>query len=104
MWLYILIILFIAYLAYQELNGVRFSKSGLLFALGGLCLFVGLGDMLGGYDRYIYADLFDNVADVINSGSSNFKDAYIFDIYSSEFGYCWLNVLIGYITRNRYIF
>lgn len=104
MWIYILIILFIAYLAYQELNGVSLSKSGLLFALGGLCLFVGLSDMLGGYDRYIYADLFDNVADVINSGSSNFKDAYIFDIYSSEFGYCWLNVLIGYITRNRYIF
>ena len=104
MWLYILIILFIAYLAYQELNGVRLSKSGLLFALGGLCLFVGLGDMLGGYDRYIYGELFDNVADVINSGSPNFKDAYIFDLYSSEFGYCWLNVIIGYITRNRYIF
>lgn len=104
MWLYILIILFIAYLAYQELNGVRLSKSGLLFALGGLCLFVGLSDMLGGYDRYIYADLFDNVADVINSGSSNFKDAYIFDIYSSEFGYCWLNVIIAFFTSNRYIF
>ena len=25
-----------------------------------LALFVGLGDMLGGYDRYIYGDLFDN--------------------------------------------
>ena len=104
MWLYILIILFIAYLAFQELNGVSLSKSGLLFALGGLCLFVGLSDMLGGYDRYIYADLFDNAADVINSGSSNFKDAYIFDIYSSEFGYCWLNVIIAFFTSNRYIF
>lgn len=106
MWIYILIILFIAYLAYQELNGVSLSKSGLLFALGGLCLFVGLGDMLGGYDRYIYGELFDNVADVLNSsGISNItKDTYIFDIYHSEFGYCWLNVIIAFFTSNRYVF
>ena len=28
-----------------------------------LAFFVGLADMLGGYDRYIYAELFDGTAD-----------------------------------------
>ena len=29
-----------------------------------VALFVGLSDMLGGYDRYIYSEFFDQVADV----------------------------------------
>lgn len=104
MWLYILIILFIAYLAFQELNGAQLSKSGLMFALGGLCLFVGLGDMLGGYDRYIYANLFDELSDQIMHNDYNFWKTNLFDMYMSDMGYCWLNVAIGFITRNRYIF
>ena len=37
-----------------------------LFAvLMGLALFVGFGDMLGGYDRYIYGELFDRCADCV---------------------------------------
>ena len=36
--------------------------------LMGVAMFVGLADMLGGYDRYIYAELFDRMADETKSG------------------------------------
>ena len=35
-----------------------------------LGLFVGFSDMLGGYDRYIYAELFDSMADVTHVGGN----------------------------------
>ena len=71
-----------------------------LLALG---TFVGLGDMLGGYDRYIYGELFDNMADVTQSGGNPWR-SYSFSFYGSEFGYGSLCALISFITGNRYIF
>lgn len=68
-----------------------------------LALFVGLGDMLGGYDRYIYGDLFDNLADGLKVGIST-SSSRLFIAYHSEFGYVGLNWLIAHITNNRYIF
>ena len=71
--------------------------------LMGLALFVGLADMLGGYDRYIYAELFDRMADVTKSGGNPFmSDSFLF--YKSDFGYGTFCALISYITANRYIF
>ena len=65
--------------------------------------FVGLGDMLGGYDRYVYGSLFEDMADVAHAGGSPWKtDAFLF--YAGEFGYGTLSALMGYITGNRYIF
>lgn len=68
-----------------------------------LAIFVGFGDMLGGYDRYIYGDLFDNLADQLKAGtpiiSSDINQA-----YSTEFGYIGFNWAIAHITSNRYIF
>lgn len=68
-----------------------------------LAIFVGLGDMLGGYDRYIYGELFDNLADQLKAGtpiiSSDINQA-----YSTEFGYIGFNWAIAHITSNRYIF
>ena len=71
-----------------------------LLALG---IFVGLGDMLGGYDRYIYGDLFDGMADVTQAGGNPWT-SYSFAFYGGEFGYGTLCALISYITGNRYIF
>ena len=71
-----------------------------LLALGA---FVGLGDMLGGFDRYIYADLFDGMADVTHAGGNPWT-SYSFAFYRGEFGYGTLCALISYITGNRYIF
>ena len=79
------------------------SKVYLACWMVGLALFVGFSDMLGGYDRYIYGELFDQVADVRRAGD-NPLTAYIFEQYASELGFCWMNVAISYLTANRYIF
>lgn len=68
-----------------------------------LALFVGCSDMLGGYDRYIYCELFDGVADDV-TGKLPLMTAQIFKEYPKEQGYGLYNVLIGYITTNRYTF
>ena len=81
---------------YTKENGLRFS-----FIL--LALFVGLSDMLGGYDRYIYSELFDGIADITKEGG-RYSDSAIFTLYPSEIGYIGSNVLISFITSNRYIF
>ena len=53
-----------------------------LVALG---LFVGLADMLGGYDRYIYGELFDRMADTTRTGGNPWlSDSFMF--YKGEFG------------------
>ena len=74
----------------------------LFFFLLFLALFVGLSDMLGGYDRYIYAELFDSTADTTDFGGSYLNSAIIG--YEKEFGYVLLNILLSHITANRYIF
>ena len=68
-----------------------------------LGMFIGLGDMLGGYDRYIYGELFDSMADVTRTGGNPWA-SYAFKFYANEFGYGSLCALLSYITGNRYIF
>lgn len=68
-----------------------------------LCVFVGISDMLGGYDRYIYGELFDETADNIRNGGG-LMSSYIFIEYPKELGFDFLNVLISFVTANRYIF
>ena len=68
-----------------------------------LAIFVGLGDMLGGYDRYIYANLFDDMADVVREGGNPWtSESFLF--YKTEFGYGSLCAILSFITANRYIF
>ena len=71
-----------------------------MLALG---VFVGLGDMLGGYDRYIYGELFDRMADWKNMGGNPWL-SFSFSFYGSEFGYGTFCALLTYVTSNRYIF
>jgi hypothetical protein len=68
-----------------------------------LMIFVGISDMLGGYDRYIYGELFDELADNMRNGAS-ILSSFLFMEYPKEVGYDFLNVLIAYMTANRYIF
>lgn len=101
--LYILtffLIIYINYIAekYNYRKGVVLAISFLILAV-----FVGISDMLGGYDRYIYSELFDGIADITRTEGSYTKAA-IFYLYPSEFGYSWYNILVSYITANRYIF
>lgn len=83
----------------KKANDVRI----LVFCMALLGIFVGISDMLGGYDRYIYAELFDDVANRIVNKENVFQ-AEIFNLYRTEPGYNIFNVLIGLFTRNRYIF
>ena len=82
----------------------RMSKDGRLLAIYFiyLALFVGLGDMIGGYDRYIYGESFDYIAD-ITWGDRNYTNA-IYLVNGVEYGYFAWQVLLSFITTNRYMF
>lgn len=68
-----------------------------------LALFIGCSDMLGGYDRYIYSEVFDAMADEQDAGRNPF-DSWAFSFYGTEFGYGTYNVLLAFLTSNRYVF
>lgn len=104
MWIY-LVILIVALLIYTMSNKIN-SKSSILLAVSllSLSLFVGFGDMLGGYDRYIYGYYFDSCADFIQEGKHAFNSNIVALGYQTEPGYMIWNCLIAHITSNRYIF
>ena len=87
-------------------NGIKTDNQryALVAMLTFLALFVGVADMLGGYDRYIYAELFDDNADMVSDGIYDFRLSPVADLYPKEYGYQIYNVLVGAITDNRYIF
>ena len=91
----------VLYFYYKD-NNKKSYKLFLIFFIV-LALFVGLGDMLGGYDRYIYGELFDNLADQLRIGIPTTSSRLYF-AYHSEFAYVGLNWVIAHFTRNRYIF
>ena len=102
MWLYLLIfsipVLFY-YLRLKSQSQLVFLASYLLF----LALFVGMSDMFGGYDRYIYGEAFDSIADTTTEHGS-YSANNVFDYFPSEPGYTLLNIFISFFTANRYIF
>ena len=103
MYLYFIVFFLVVFAIHFADEHPHRSKQILFFSFMMLALFVGLSDMLGGYDRYIYASLFDDIADITRVGG-NYKDASIFTLYSSEIGYIGSNILISFITSNRYVF
>lgn len=102
MWLYLLIfsipVLFY-YLRVKSQIQLVFLACYLLF----LALFVGMSDMFGGYDRYIYGEVFDSIADTTTEHGS-YSANNVFDYFPSEPGYTLLNIFISFFTANRYIF
>lgn len=80
------------------------QKNTLVAMLFSLAIFVGISDMLGGYDRYIYGELFDDTADMVSDGIYNFALTPVAAEYTKEYGFQMYNVLLGAITDNRYIF
>ncbi len=102
MWLYLTI--FFIPILYYLFNPKGWKKTKfLVWMMFFLAFFVGLTDMFGGYDRYIYGELFDNIADAKSAGDNPFKSTG-FQFYGSEFGYGTICVIISYFTKNRYIF
>lgn len=103
MWLY-LIIFFIPVLFYYNGSAIRQKQTIFLACfLFFLAVFVGISDMLGGYDRYIYGEVFDTIAD-ITTRKGNYITSGSFLFFNGEYGYSLLNILISFITENRYIF
>lgn len=100
--LYILIFLAVLYI-YNTAKTPKQQHTYFKYMMIFLALFVGLADMLGGYDRYIYGELFDGLAETRRSGG-NVLDCNIFILYRTEWAYGWVNYIISYITANRYIF
>lgn len=90
----------IVYLSTMEFPRSKFMLGTLLM---GLAVFVGISDMLGGYDRYIYGALFDSVSADIEAGLFINQNT-IFTLYAHEWGYTGFNVLMSFVTQNRYVF
>lgn len=111
MWLYLIIFfipLFVFFYKKKKVygkpaEGFENSVTFLFLVFMSLMIFVGISDMLGGYDRYIYGELFDVTADDIKSGG-NILLSSVFTEFPTELGYDFLNVLIALLTENRYIF
>ena len=97
----ILIVAFVYYVLAHETNK---SNSPLLLGVFFLycALFIGLGDMIGGYDRYIYGEMFDSIADATDSGRDYSR--LLFLVNGREYGYFLWEVIVSLITANRYIF
>lgn len=97
LYLSIFLIPFIYYIVGHDNLEIARNKTvcGLLFLI--IALFIGLGDMQGGYDRYIYGAYFDEVA-------NNIRRDWPWRTYGSELGYSLFNWLVAHFTQNRYIF
>lgn len=98
LYLIIFLIPLIAYLGGGEVNRNKFF---LVIFTTFLAFFVGLSDMFGGFDRYIYGEVFDLIADDITQGNNVFEGQ-AFGFF--EIGYSLLCFVIALVTENRYIF
>lgn len=84
--------------------GPKFSKKNDVFLplyMFSLALFVGLADMMGGYDRFIYGEIFDSIA---NGVSMSVPPTQMHAFGFFEWGYSFFNWVIAHFTANRYIF
>lgn len=99
MWLY-LTIFFIPLIFYLNGGADNRNKTFLACFITFLAFFVGLTDMFGGYDRYIYSEVFDNIADDVTV-NKRIGDIDMMSYF--EFGYSMMEYAIAQITTNRYI-
>ncbi len=99
---YLVLFLFTAILVWTHNGETKVSKP--FFFAFCLCigLFVGLADMLGGYDRYIYSEVFERMHESISEGVI-FDQAFLL-YFGKEPVYGLINDLIAFFTPNRYIF
>lgn len=80
------------------------TSKELAWCMMALSLIVGFADMLGGYDRYIYCELFDVGADTLRNKQPYFRDDNPIMGYKTEIVYVAWNYVVAHITNNRYIY
>ena len=103
--LYILIYIFLSILFYNSQRGdLKMTSKELAWCMMALSLIVGFADMLGGYDRYIYCELFDVGADTLRNKQPYFRDDNPIMGYKTEIVYVAWNYVVAHITNNRYIY
>lgn len=105
--IYFFVYLIISFVFFSSFNQGKLHNRNLYqlaILLFILSLIVGMGDMLGGYDRYGYGQLFDYTADDVMEEVNPMVSNSAIMGYSSEMSYVIMNVLIAHITANRYIF
>ncbi len=100
--MFIYFLVFIVALIYLMISTKAPKSQGLLAVfLTYLAIFIGLGDMIGGYDRYIYGEAFDYIADCRKDGKISNA---LYLVNGSEYGYFLWQVIVSFFTSNRYIF
>jgi len=101
--IYLLIFLVTLALAFASFNKPILSAPfffGYCLLIG---IFVGISDMLGGYDRYIYAEAFQVQAWHIYDGDGFWNEDFN-SLFGKEPVFGLINSIIGFFTPNRYIF
>ena len=99
---YIILFVITAVLAWANDGNTKVSKIIFFSFCLSIGLFVGLSDMLGGYDRYIYCEAFETMHDNIIKGVL-FSEEFM-RFFGKEPVYGLINDLIAFFTPNRYIF
>lgn len=100
---YLIIFIITTFIAFKRFGKPKVSKPFFFAYCVFLGLFVGMGDMLGGYDRYIYGEVFQSIAMNTRYGDGSILEVFI-RFFSTEPLYGMMNILVGSFTPNRYIF
>lgn len=99
---YIILFALTTLLAWVYTANTKVSKFLFFFFCLCLGLFVGLADMLGGYDRYIYSEVFQSMQENVMKG--NLLSEEFITYFGKEPIFGLINDVIAYFTPNRYIF
>ena len=99
---YIILFIITTVLAWFYSGNTKVPKSLFFSFCLSIGLFVGLADMLGGYDRYIYSEVFQDMHENVTKGVLFSEDFLYF--FGKEPVYGLINDFIAFFTPNRYIF
>ena len=99
---YIILFVITTILAWFYSGNTKVSKSLFFSFCLSVGLFVGLADMLGGYDRYIYSEVFQDMHENVTKGVL-FSEEFLY-FFGKEPVYGLINDFIAFFTPNRYIF
>ncbi|WP_315320245.1 EpsG family protein [Prevotella aurantiaca] len=99
---YIILFVITTVLAWGHNGNTKVSKPFFFAFCLSIGLFVGLADMLGGYDRYIYSEVFQSMHENVVKGILFSEEFILFFGKEPVFGL--INDFIAFFTPNRYIF
>jgi len=99
---YIILFVITTILAWFYSGNTKVSKPLFFSFCLSIGLFVGLADMLGGYDRYIYCEVFQDMHENVTKGVF-FSEEFL-SFFGKEPVYGLINDFIAFFTPNRYIF